>query len=97
MSPRLALNLAITYKGQGRLEEARDLLERTLIAQPDYPLARSHLASTLTALGQQQEANQVMAASVAAAPPKSKSIPARGWPGINWPGRISKRASLNRR
>ncbi len=77
-NPRLSLNLAIVYKGQGRLQEARGLLERTLIAQPDYPLARSHLASTLTALGEREKANRVMTASVAAAPAQMKVYP-RTW------------------
>ncbi len=77
-SPRVGLNLAIIYKGEGRYEEARALLERTLRAWPDYPLARSHLASTLLAMGEDAQGGNLLAVAAAAAPEQGNSYP-RTW------------------
>ncbi len=77
-SPRLGLNLAVIYKSEGRFEEARQLLVHTLAAWPDYPLARSHLASTLVSLGETQKGDNLLARTAAEAPQQSFSYP-RTW------------------
>lgn len=77
-SPRVALNLACVYESQGRLQEARKLLEQSLAAWPDYPMARSHLAVILNRQGLTGQGDRLMAEAAAAAPAQSKEYP-RTW------------------
>ena len=77
-SPRVALNLALVYGYQGRLPEARRLLEASLKTWPDYPLARSHLAVILARQGATAEADQVSAAAAVAARDQ-KAVYPRTW------------------
>ena len=59
-SPRVGLNLAMIYSSQNRLTEARQLLERTLQAWPEYPLARTHLAIVLSKQGAVGAADRIV-------------------------------------
>ena len=77
-SPRVAVNLAIIYGNQDRLEPARELLERSLASWPDYPLARSHLAVILARQGHREQSDRIFAAAAAAAP-KQKTVYPRTW------------------
>ena len=77
-SPRVAVNLSIIYTHQGRLDEARRLLERSLLSWPDYPLARSHLAVIHSLQGSTAKADE-MFASVAAPAPERKAAHPRTW------------------
>lgn len=77
-SPRVAVNLSIIYTHQGRLDDARRLLERCLLSWPDYPLARSHLAVVLSLQGATAEADGMFAAAAAAAPAQKAAHP-RTW------------------
>ena len=77
-SPRVAVNLAIIYGHQGRLDEARGLLERSLAKWPDYPLARSHLAVILSLQGAKTESDRMFEAVAAAAPEQKAAYP-RTW------------------
>ena len=77
-SPRVAVNLAAIYGNQGRLADARRLLEQSLASWPDYPLARSHLAVTLALQGAKAEADQMFSAAAALAPQQKTAYP-RSW------------------
>ena len=77
-SPRVAVNLAIIYGHQGRLAEARNLLEHSLASWPDYPLARSHLAVILSLQGAKAESDRLFEAAAAAAPQQKSAYP-RTW------------------
>ena len=77
-SPRVAVNLAIIYGHQGRLEPARELLERSLASWPDYPLARNHLGRHPRPARQTRGVKSIFAAAVAAAPTQ-KTVYPRTW------------------
>lgn len=77
-SPRVNLNLAGIYASQGRLDEARRLLERSLQGWPDYPLARTQLAAVLMRQGDRAGADLLLKAAVAAAPHQRTEYP-RTW------------------
>lgn len=77
-SPRVAVNLAIIYGHQGRLAEARNLLEHSLASWPDYPLARGHLAVILSLQGAKAESDRLFDAAAAAAP-KQNTVYPRTW------------------
>jgi tetratricopeptide (TPR) repeat protein len=59
-SPRVGLNLAVVYSAQNRLDEAKRLLEKTLVGWPEYPLARTHLAIVLAKQGAAQAADKII-------------------------------------
>jgi Flp pilus assembly protein TadD len=79
-SPRVAVNLAMIYGYQGRLPEARRLLERSLRTWPDYPIARIHLAVILLRQGETAKADEFSAAA-ATAVREQKAVYARTWTG----------------
>lgn len=76
-SPRVALNLAVIYGEQGRLQEARGLLERTLASWADYPQAQSYLSVILRRQGKVALADRLLN-SAAAPSPAQKEYP-RSW------------------
>lgn len=77
-SPRVSVNLAMIYSNEGRLDESRRLLERSLASWPDYPLARTHLAVVLYLQGATAQADEMFAAVAAAAPQLKRAYP-RTW------------------
>jgi tetratricopeptide (TPR) repeat protein len=74
-SPRVGANLASIYESQDRLNEARKLIEQSLAAWPEYPIARSHLASILARQGLAEQSDRLMDATAAAAPAQRKEYP----------------------
>ena len=77
-SPRVGLNLAMIYSRGNRLPEARQLLERTLQAWPDYPLARTHLAIVLAKQGAVEAADRTVTENAESAVRQQFTFP-RTW------------------
>jgi tetratricopeptide (TPR) repeat protein len=62
--PRYAL--ALEYKNNGLLEEARALFEELMAASPDYTAAYLHAGSVLVSLGRHDDARGVFQRGIAA-------------------------------
>jgi tetratricopeptide (TPR) repeat protein len=77
-SPRVGLNLGIIYSSQGRLAEARQLLERTLACWPDYPLARNHLAAVVAKEGATETSERLLVENASRAATQQFEYP-RTW------------------
>jgi tetratricopeptide (TPR) repeat protein len=59
--------LAMEFKSQGRLVEARAAFDELLASFPDYVPAYLHAASTLTGLGERDLAAEMLRKGIAAA------------------------------
>ncbi|MFL6539064.1 MAG: tetratricopeptide repeat protein, partial [Chthoniobacterales bacterium] len=66
-SVRVALNLGQIYAARGEYAKAEGLFRKVLEISPDYPIARTNLASVLLKLHKKEESEAIYAASAKAA------------------------------